>query len=89
MNADVVSRVRENPKFAELIRKRTKYSWSLAIIMFAIYYGFIFLVAFGKALLASRSARSDLAFPIGIGVISPPSSSPAFTCCAPTASTTG
>jgi uncharacterized membrane protein (DUF485 family) len=70
MHADVAKRVRANPKFAELIKKRNRYSWSLAILMLAIYYGFIFLVAFEKPFLATKiGATVTLGFPIGLGVI--------------------
>jgi uncharacterized membrane protein (DUF485 family) len=70
MKADVVDRVRANPKFAELIRKRNAYSWTLAILMLVIYYGFILVVAFAKPLLAIKvGATVTLGFPIGIGVI--------------------
>jgi uncharacterized membrane protein (DUF485 family) len=70
MRADVVDRVRANPKFAELIRKRNAYSWTLAILMLVIYYGFIMVVAFAKPLLAIKiGATVTLGFPIGIAVI--------------------
>jgi len=70
MSSDIASRVRENPKFAELIKKRNKYSWTMAILMLVIYYGFVFLVAFAKPFLAIKiGATVTLAFPIGLGVI--------------------
>jgi len=70
MSGDVVSRVRANPKFAELAAKRSKYSWTLAILMLVIYYGFILLVAFDKQFLAIKIGTTvTLAFPIGLGVI--------------------
>ena len=70
MQADVVERVRANPKFAELVRKRNAYSWTLAILMLVIYYGFILAVAFAKPLLAIKLGTTvTLGFPIGLGVI--------------------
>jgi uncharacterized membrane protein (DUF485 family) len=70
MSGDVVSRVRANPKFAELVAKRSKYSWTLAILMLVIYCGFILLVAFDKQFLAIKiGATVTLAFPLGLGVI--------------------
>ncbi|MDR3385273.1 DUF485 domain-containing protein [Cupriavidus basilensis] len=70
MSGNIVNLVRENPKFAELIERRNKYSWTLAILMLVIYYGFILLVAFDKQLLAVKiGATVTLAFPIGLGVI--------------------
>ena len=70
MHADVVSRVRGNPKFALLERKRNAFSVRLACLMLVIYYGFIAVVAFAKPLLAIKvGAVTTLGFPIGIGVI--------------------
>lgn len=70
MSGDVVSKVRKNPKFAELVAQRNRYSWTLAILMLVIYYGFVFLVAFDKPLLDIKiGATTTLAFPIGLGVI--------------------
>ena len=51
MEGDAIARVRSHPKFAELIEKRTRYGWTLAIVMLAIYYGFILIIAFVPQLL--------------------------------------
>jgi uncharacterized membrane protein (DUF485 family) len=70
MNTDLVSRVRRNPKFAELERKRSLFSRQLAFLMLVIYGTFIYAVAFAKPFLATKvGAVATLAFPIGIGVI--------------------
>ncbi len=70
MNTDLVSRVRNNPKFAELERKRSLFSRQLAILMLVIYGGFIYAVAYQKPFLAIKvGAVTTLGFPIGIGVI--------------------
>jgi uncharacterized membrane protein (DUF485 family) len=70
MQADIASQVRNNPLFLELITKRNRFSWTLAIIMLVVYYGFILLVAFAKPLLGMDVGGGiTLAFPIGLGVI--------------------
>ena len=70
IDEDVVRQVKQNPAFAELVSKRNRFGWTLAIIMLVIYYGFILLVAFGKGLLeADIGSGVTLAFPIGLGVI--------------------
>lgn len=64
--------IRNNPKFAELVRKRTAFAWTLSAIMLIIYFGFIGLIAFDKAFLAvklSAAGVTTIGFPIGIGVI--------------------
>ena len=46
MNEDILKRVQANPKFAELVQKRSSLGWLLSIVMLAIYYGFILVLAF-------------------------------------------
>jgi uncharacterized membrane protein (DUF485 family) len=66
----LAAQVRRHPAFIELEAKRRAFSWTVAIAMLVIYYGFILLVAFDKGLLATRIGSGlTLAFPIGLGVI--------------------
>jgi uncharacterized membrane protein (DUF485 family) len=60
-----------NPKFQELVRRRSSFAWTLAIVMLVIYYGFILLVAFGKGFLATRigSGVMTVGIPLALGVI--------------------
>lgn len=61
-----------NPKFHELVRKRTTFAWTLTAVMMFMYYGFILLVAFNKPFLATPLSEGSIAtigFPIGVGVI--------------------
>jgi uncharacterized membrane protein (DUF485 family) len=70
MQADMASRIRNNPDFVELEAKRGRFGWWLTAIMLVIYYGFILLVAFGKDFLGMKvGSVITLAFPIGIAVI--------------------
>lgn len=66
----IAARIRANPKFAELQSKRNTFAWSLAAIIFLVYYGFIALVAFDPALMATPvSGVITLGFFLGLGVI--------------------
>ena len=71
MDAQVLSRIRNNPKFLELERKRNSFSWSLAVLMTAIYAIFIGLVAFDQGFMAQPIGGGPItmAFPLGLGVI--------------------
>ncbi|UEM23879.1 DUF485 domain-containing protein [Skermanella mucosa] len=51
MRQELTHKIRNNPKFAELTQKRTKFGWQLSILMLALYYGFILIVAFVPSLL--------------------------------------
>ncbi|HIP30910.1 MAG TPA: DUF485 domain-containing protein, partial [Sulfurospirillum arcachonense] len=46
MNQEIYKRVRNNPKFSELVKKRSGLAWKLSAIIFVAYYSFIMLIAF-------------------------------------------
>ena len=71
MNEDVLKRVQQNPKFAELVHKKTTFGWTLSIVMLVIYYGFILILAFTpKSLGASLSGGvTTLGMPVGVLII--------------------
>ena len=72
MQADVVQKVRNNPKYHELVSKRSRFGWTLAVIMLIIYYGFILTIAFAPSFLATPVAPGkvmSIGIPIGVGVI--------------------
>lgn len=70
MDPQTAARIRANPDFATLVRTRTRFAWTLAIIMLVIYYAFILLVAFAPSLMALPFAGPvTLGFPLGLGVI--------------------
>ena len=60
MNDAVTARIRENPKYHQLIATRGKYAWSLAAVVLVIFYGFAMTVAFNPAFLGE---------PIGAGLL--------------------
>jgi uncharacterized membrane protein (DUF485 family) len=64
-------RVVQNPRFRELVRQRTRFAWTLTILMLVIYFGFILLVAFAKPLLAMKigGGVTSLGILLGLGVI--------------------
>jgi uncharacterized membrane protein (DUF485 family) len=64
-------RVIQSPRFQELVRQRTRFAWTLTIVMLVIYFGFILLVAFAKPLLAMKigGGITSLGILLGLGVI--------------------
>jgi uncharacterized membrane protein (DUF485 family) len=60
MSNESVKRIEANPKFQELVKKRTGFAFVLSGLMILIYFGFILTVAF---------AGEWLGTPIGDGVI--------------------
>jgi uncharacterized membrane protein (DUF485 family) len=71
MEADLTARVAGNPKYQELKAKRMRFGAWLTLAMMVVYYGFILLVAFGKAFLSTRLGQgvTTVGIPIGLGVI--------------------
>ncbi len=70
MATDLVSRVKNDPNYIELEKKRNSLGVTLAVLMLVIYFAFILLVAFFKPLLATPVyGVVTLAFPVGLFVI--------------------
>jgi uncharacterized membrane protein (DUF485 family) len=72
MDDAMIARIRANPSYIELKRKRGAFSWILTVIMLVIYYTYIYFVAFEPGVLAEPIASGDvtsIAIPIGIFVI--------------------
>jgi len=59
MNHEIFERVKRDRRFQELVAKRTRFAWLLSGAMLAIYFGFVFIIAF---------APKSLGVPIGSGV---------------------
>jgi uncharacterized membrane protein (DUF485 family) len=72
MEHQAYTRVRNHPKFIELVERRSRYAWTLSIIMLVIYYGFVLVIAFAPALLGaplSEGAVTTVGIPVGILII--------------------
>jgi uncharacterized membrane protein (DUF485 family) len=72
MEDEWVTKVENNPKYQELVRKRSRFGWTLAALMLIIYYSFIMTIAFAPGFLArplSDASVITVGIPIGLGVI--------------------
>lgn len=71
MSDDVVDRIKANPQYHELKRKRSSFGWILTILMMVVYYGYIALIAFNKEFLSTKLGEgvTTIGVPIGMGVI--------------------
>lgn len=67
----MIERVKADPQFKELVRKRSTFAWLLSLLMVLIYFGFVLTVAFDKELLGRSLAGgvTTIGIPIGLGVI--------------------
>jgi uncharacterized membrane protein (DUF485 family) len=49
---NIQAKIRSNPKFAEMVGKRTRFAITLSLIVLVPYYTFMMITAFNPALLA-------------------------------------
>lgn len=71
MSDPVISKIQNHPKYHELRAKRSGFGWFLTVLMLAVYYGYIALIAFNKPFLAQPTGAgvTTLGIPLGMGVI--------------------
>lgn len=72
MNKELVERIKNNPKYKELVSKRSSFAAKLAIFMLVVYYGFVLTIAFNKEFFATKLSDDSVmtvAWPIGAGII--------------------
>lgn len=60
-----------DPKYQELLHKRTRFGWALTAIIMLAYFGYVALIAFDKAFLAQPIGEGvmSLGIPVGFGII--------------------
>lgn len=54
MSSSVYARIRNNPQFTELVKRRGRFAWFLSAIVFVVFYGFVMAVAFAPDLVATQ-----------------------------------
>ena len=72
MSTGVYEKIRNDPQFREVMGKRSRFAWTLAIIVLVIFYGFILVVAFAPKTLAvpiTPESTTSIGIPIGAGLI--------------------
>ncbi|MBF0310083.1 MAG: DUF485 domain-containing protein [Magnetococcales bacterium] len=72
LDASQIARIRNNPKYKELVSKRSRFAWNLSFIMLFLYYAFILVIAFKPALLGIPIMAGSViswGIPIGAGLI--------------------
>jgi uncharacterized membrane protein (DUF485 family) len=72
MDPQQLSRVTNDPRFRQLVARRSRFAWTLAVVMLAIYYGFILIIAFAPALLGiplAPGAVTTIGIPVGVLII--------------------
>jgi uncharacterized membrane protein (DUF485 family) len=68
----VSSKIQQNPKYLELVRRRGRLTWTLSAIVCVIFYGFILMIAFTPGFLTEpifAGSVIPIGLPLGVGVI--------------------
>lgn len=66
MDQSTVDKIQQMEAFQKLTKARSSYNWTMAIIMMAVYFAFILLVAFNSSALATKIATDSV---ISIGIL--------------------
>ncbi len=71
MSATAYERIQSSEKFRQLVERRTKLATTLSLVMLAIYFGFIALVAYAPGFLGTPigAGVTTIGIPIGLFVI--------------------
>jgi len=71
MTKEQIEHVRNNPKYQKLVKERSKFAWTLSIIMLVVYYAFILTIAFDPSILGMKMGDGvmTIGIPIGIAII--------------------
>ncbi len=71
MSSAMYERMRANPKFQELVARRGRFAWTLAIIVLTMFYGFVMVVAFNPTALGqpvSEGSRVTVGVALELGM---------------------
>lgn len=72
MKQEMVDRIKNDPDFIQLVAVRTKFAWTLTIVMLVIYFGFVLTIAFDPSILGtplSEGSVTTVGIPVGVAVI--------------------
>lgn len=71
MTKETVEQIKNDPRYQELVSKRTRFAWLLSIAMLVVYYGFILVIAFDPSLLGVKLGDGVMTWgiPVGVGII--------------------
>jgi len=70
MDEKMLAQIQGDPNYKALVKERSSFGWTLAILTLVLYYGYIAIVAFNPTLIASKvSGNITVGFILGVGLI--------------------
>lgn len=71
MNDELVEKIKSNPSYQELVKKRTSFAVKLGVFVLAMFYAYILTIAFNPSILGTKTGDGvmTIAYPIGVAII--------------------
>lgn len=72
MQNELAEKIQENPRFKDLVKRRNRFAWTLALIVLIVYYTYILVIAFKPEVFATPindDTVMSIGIPIGAGII--------------------
>ena len=71
MNDELVERIKANPNYKELVKKRTGFALKLGIFVLVMFYAYILTIAFNPTILGTKMGEGvmTIAFPVAAAII--------------------
>lgn len=72
MDPNRVDKIQSDPRFQQLVAKRSRFAWQLSSIILILYFGFILVIAFAPGILGTPlwgGAVTTIGIPVGILII--------------------
>ena len=68
MTQEQVQQIKNNPNYQRLVSSRSKFAWTLSVIMMVVYYAFIMLIAFSPETLGAKTGDGMTTVGIHVGI---------------------
>ena len=71
MNDHLVEKIKANPNYQQLVKKRTSFAIKLGLFVLVMYYAYILTIAFNPSILGMKTGDGvmTIAYPIGVAII--------------------
>lgn len=72
MKQEMIEKIKNDPDYIRLISTRSRFAWTLTIIMLVIYFGFVLTIAFDPSILGTplcAGSVTTVGIPVGVAVI--------------------
>jgi uncharacterized membrane protein (DUF485 family) len=72
MSEVINTKILRDPRYIELVGRRSRLAWTLSAIVCVVFYGFILMIAFTPGILTepiSAGSVIPMGLPMGVGVI--------------------